>query len=107
MSIFTLRVGNTSPALEYTLSPSDVDLADAVVTFRAVKDDGTVLLNDVTTGVTLEETTCPPVLSYQWQEGDTDIAGRYECEFNVTYEDSSTETFPTRGFIPLLIEART
>jgi hypothetical protein len=107
MSIFTLRVGNTSPALEYTMSPSDVDLTDATVTFRAVKDDGTVLLDDVTDGVTVEDATDPPVVSYQWQVGDTDVAGRYECEFGVTYDDGSTETFPVRGFIPLLIEART
>ncbi len=105
--IFTIREGNTSPALEYTISPADVDLDGAEVVFCMVKDDGTVVLDDVTTGVTVEEETDPPVLSYQWQTGDTDAKGRYEAEFRVTYDDGSTETFPARGFIPILIEGRT
>ncbi len=105
--IFTIREGNTSPALEYTISPAGVDLDGATVVFYMVKDDGTVTLDDVTDGVTVEEETDPPVLSYQWQDGDTDAKGRYEAEFRVTYEDGSTETFPARGFIPILIEGRT
>lgn len=106
MSIFTIRVGNTSPALEYTMTPSDVDLADATVRFHMVKDDGTVQIDNALDGVTVENETDSPIVSYQWQDGDTDIAGRYEGEFRVTYSDGAVETFPARGFIPILFEDR-
>lgn len=105
MSIFTIRIGNTSPALEYTLRPSTIDLADAVVRFHMVKSDGTVTIDNQLDGVTFE--TDEPVITYQWQEGDTDVAGRYEGEFRVTYEDGSLETFPARGFIAIMFEDRT
>ncbi len=105
--IFTTREVNTSPALEYTMSPPEVDLTGATVRFHMVKDDGTVTIDNVTDGVTVVTATDSPVVSYQWQDGDTDAKGRYEAEFRVTYEDGSTETFPARGFIPILIEGRT
>ncbi len=105
--IFTLREGDTSPALEYTMSPADVELGGATVRFHMVKDDGTVTIDNVSDGVTVVDETDPPKVSYQWQIGDTDARGRYEAEFRVTYEDGSVETFPARGFIPVLIEGRT
>lgn len=35
---------------------------------------------------------------YEWKEGDTDIAGRYVAEWQVTYADLVTRTFPTNRF---------
>lgn len=104
--IFTIRTGNSSPALEYTMTPSDIDLAGATVRFHMVKDDGTVTINNALDGVTIENETDSPVVSYQWQAGDTDVSGRYEGEFRVTYEDGATETFPAKGYIPILFEER-
>ena len=36
---------------------------------------------------------------YHWTEEDTDTAGSYQCEFEVTYFDNTTETFPNGGYI--------
>lgn len=45
------------------------------------------------------------VLSYTWASGDTDIPGRYDAIFVGTSPDGKTQTFPTRGSIPIVIEA--
>jgi hypothetical protein len=34
------------------------------------------------------------VVQYDWQTGDTDTVGSYSVEFEVTYSDSTIETFP-------------
>jgi uncharacterized protein YfaS (alpha-2-macroglobulin family) len=38
------------------------------------------------------------VVRYSWGTDDTDEAGRYRAEFEVTYADGSVETFPNDGF---------
>lgn len=45
------------------------------------------------------------VVSYQWLEGDTDRAGDYEAEWQVTYADGRVATFPSDGYIPVRITA--
>lgn len=35
------------------------------------------------------------IVSYQWQAGDTDVAGVYRQEWEVTYAAGAVETFPT------------
>lgn len=34
-------------------------------------------------------------VTYEWSDTDLDTPGVYECEFVVTYSDSSQETFPS------------
>jgi hypothetical protein len=39
-----------------------------------------------------------------WAPGETDAAGFYQAEFEVTYQDGKRETFPNNGYISLLIQ---
>lgn len=39
----------------------------------------------------------------QYMPADTDTAGRFEAEFEVTYADGAVETFPNDGFIVVQI----
>lgn len=39
-----------------------------------------------------------------WAPGETDTAGIYRAEFEVTYQDGRRETFPNKGYISLLIQ---
>ena len=41
---------------------------------------------------------------YDWQAEDTDTAGFFEAEWEVTYSDSTIETFPNDDFITVRIE---
>lgn len=96
-SIFYLKRGDTSPALLYRLDPT-VNLAAAEVVFNmrprgggpAVLERAAALINaDPADGV----------VRYEWAPGDTEEAGRFEAEFEVTYADGTVETFPNDDFI--------
>jgi len=51
----------------------------------------------------IETVFAPAVIAYAWTPSDTDLAGRYQAEFKVTYADGAIETFPNRGFITVII----
>lgn len=38
-----------------------------------------------------------------WAPGETDVAGIYRAEFEVTYDDGRRETFPNTGYISIQI----
>lgn len=42
-------------------------------------------------------------VSYDWETGDTDIAGGYRFEWRVTYTDDRVETFRNAGYNTLAI----
>jgi hypothetical protein len=40
---------------------------------------------------------------YDWQAADTDTAGRYYGEIQVTFSGGAVETFPNKSFFEVLI----
>jgi hypothetical protein len=42
-------------------------------------------------------------VEYRWASGDTDTAGEYLAEWEVTWSDGTTETFPTIDYDVVLI----
>jgi hypothetical protein len=42
-------------------------------------------------------------VSYEWEEGDTDIPGGYMAEWEVTFTDDTVETFPNAGHVRIAI----
>ncbi len=90
MATFTLKRGDTAPALRYALLPETVDLTGASVVF--VLDGGERLPARIITAN-------PPVVQYDWQPGDTDRAGVRRAEFEVTYPDGAIETWPNAGYL--------
>lgn len=98
---FYIKEGDTSPALLYTLSPT-VDLTGATVVFNMrLRSDGSVKVNRAAAVIVSPAT--GGVVRYDWDADDTDTAGIYQAEFEVTYADSTVETFPNNGFIPVQI----
>lgn len=100
--IFYIKEGDTSPALLYTLSPT-VDLTGASVVFNMrLRSDGSVKVSRQAAVIVSPAT--DGVVRYDWDADDTDTAGEYQAEFEVTYADSTVETFPNKDFITVKID---
>jgi hypothetical protein len=97
---FTIKRGDTSPSLRFALEPESVDLTSATCTFQMRLRRGAVVIDSLA----VVESASPPVVRYNWADGDTGTVGTYEAEFRVTYADGAIETFPNSGFISVLIK---
>jgi len=98
-----LKRGDTSPSLLYALDPASVVLTGATVRFNMrAKDTGTVKVNRA--AATIVTATGTPTVRYDWVGADTDTAGFFDAEFEVTYSGGAVETFPNNGFIRVHID---
>lgn len=109
---FTIKTHDTAPFIAQTLldyAGNPVDIAGASVIFvmstfgeapgyvlseTASNDQTADHLTDGTTGY----------VSYEWQDGDTEVAGSYVAEWEVTFLDGEVETFPNGGHVDIAIE---
>ena len=103
MEIFYIKQGDTSPALRATLNdPAGVavDLSGAAVVFSMKTVSGTLLVDRQTCSII---TAASGIVEYSWQAGDTDVSGQHLSEFEVTFADSSVETFPNFDYLRIKI----
>ena len=98
MAEFTTRRNDTKPltAVLKDSTKTAVNLAGATVVFSMVGpypkttkkvNRGAVTITDAAAGE----------VSYPWQTGETNESGLYYGEFEVTYADTTKETFPAAG----------
>ena len=100
MQKFIIKRGDTSPALRYALLPESVSLVGATVRFQMRLRGGATVIDRPAEVQSLFQ---PAVVTHAWSPGETNIAGRYEAEFRVTYADGGIKTFPNHGFIDVFI----
>jgi len=100
MNGFTIKRGDTSPAIRYVLEPATVDLTGATVRFQMRVRNGPMVLDAAAAIVTATGT---PTVQYVWQALDTAAAGLFEAEFRVLYGNGAVETFPNQSFIVIRI----
>lgn len=103
MTLYEIKQNDTRPRPDALLRFSDgtiPNLTGATVKFIArevtsaeAKIDAAATITDVPTGA----------VEYTLLAADTDLTGTYYCEWEVTFADSSVQTFPTRGFDRLRI----
>lgn len=100
---FYLKQNDTAPSIRATLkdgSGSAIDLTGASVRFHMKDLAGTVKID---TDATVISPATSGIVQYNWTGSDTDTAGTYYAEFEVTYSDSTVESFPNDGNIGILI----
>lgn len=98
-----IKQNDTRPYFAVTLKYEDgsvVDLTSATVRFIAkdtsdssVAIDAAATLTDAANGQ----------VEYRFTTGDTDTAGKFNVEWEVTFVDATVQTFPTRGYDRLKI----
>lgn len=93
---FYIKQNDTSPSIQAALkdaSGTAINLTGASVQFHmedvtgTLKVDAAMTVTDASNGV----------VQYDWVSGDTNTVGTYYVEFEVTYADSSIETFPNNN----------
>ena len=105
MSTFRLKRGDTSPAIKYQLvddTGAPVDISGADVRFL-VEDHETLLVDDDRNGNVSVPDPTKGIVRYDWQPADTQGAGIFDAEWEVTYSDGTTETFPNTEDITVRI----
>lgn len=95
--VFYIKRNDTSPAIRANLLDGDgnaVDVTAATIRFHMSEPNGTVVIDAAGTIVNA----AGGIVEYQWQAGDTDTAGYFNTEFEVTYGDGTIETFPNSTY---------
>lgn len=95
---FYIKQNDTVPSIRATLQNGNgdpVDLINASVRFhmRAIG------ANTAVDAAAVVVSAAAGIVQYNWTATDTDIIGSYQAEFEVTYPDSTVETFPNDGYI--------
>jgi hypothetical protein len=99
-SSFDITQNDTSPSIGWAL-PSGVNVVAATVVFSMrPRRSETPVINRAAARIV---TTTPPVVAYDWQDGDTAETGFFLAEFELTYADGAVETFPRGSGIPVTI----
>lgn len=111
MADITLKQGDTQPPVIQTLYMGDgsvADLTDAVVLFKMrrmiglVAGDSEILVIDAGEAESLGSPE-DGIVKYEWADGDTDLAGGFEAEWEVTFENDEVLTFPNGGYLTIAI----
>ena len=93
---FYIKQNDTSPSVQAALTDANntaINLTAATVQFHMEAVDGTLKVDAAMTVTDAEG----GVVQYDWVTGDTDTAGTYYVEFEVTYTDGTIETFPNNN----------
>lgn len=102
MADFWIKKNDTVPVLEAILKDSDgvvVDVTGASIRFHMATIGGTLKVDD--TGSVVDGSAGH--VRYEWIAADTDTAGTYLAEWEVTYPNSTIETFPSDGYFEIEI----
>lgn len=101
---FRIKTNDTGPVLSVTLTDANgngIALAGASARFHMKAFGATSLKVDEVATITDD---VHGVVQYNWSSSDTDTAGTYYGEIEVTYGDATVETFPNNGYFTIIIK---
>jgi len=101
---FTLKEGDTAPAIQatlYDINGNPVNLTGATVKFRMRPWNGGALIVDADATIVGDSTN--GVVEYQWVEADTDDPGEYAAEWVVDWALAGEQTWPSDGYAKIEI----
>lgn len=96
-----MKVGDLESILRrrlvYTSTGFPVDLTGASVQFILNEEDLSAKINKP---AVIENPPTAGIVNYPWEAGDTDDAGNFPSEFEVTFASGKKATFPSGEFSP-------
>ena len=101
---FRIKTNDTSPKLAVTLQDANsvpVNISGATVRFHMKAFGATSLKTDAPMTIT---NATGGIVQYSWVAADTNLAGTYYGEVEVTYSDSTIETFPNNGYFTIIVK---
>lgn len=104
---FRIKTNDTSPLLSVTLTDANgtgIGLAGASARFHMKAFGADSLKIDAPATVGIVGVGVDGLVTYDWIAGDTDTAGTYYGEIEVTYGDARVETFPNNGYFTIIIK---
>jgi len=105
MDSFTIKGGDRREPIQRTLRDSAgvvVSLAGASVKFRMRKKRGSAGAFKVDTTATIVDSP-GGIVKYSWAAVDVDTPGSYRAWFEVTFSDTTKQTFPNEGHILVVV----
>jgi hypothetical protein len=102
---FRIKTNDTSPKLAVTLEDANgsaINISGAGGVRFHMKAFGATSLK-VDAPMTITNAT-GGVVEYSWVAVDTNTAGTYYGEVEVTYADNTVETFPNNGYFTIIIK---
>lgn len=99
---FAIKQNDTVPALEAQLIDADgkpINLDMCGVRFHMRGSFGRKEINRVVNIIDAEQ----GQVQVDWQDGETDTTGIFNCEFEITFPDNSILTVPNDGYFLIKI----
>lgn len=104
MSQFKIKQHDTRPLYDgyCEVDGSAISLDGATLVFKMRDSSGVLKVNAAATA-DADQVTNKGLFVYSWLPADTDTAGTFLAELEVTYGDGTVQTFPTRGHETVII----
>ncbi len=99
---YTIKQHDNFPDFVATVSDANglIDLTDATSVKLILKSDAVVI-----DGIMAIDNAVGGGLSYEWAAGDTDVAGIYDGEIEITWSTGKIETVPNDSYFTVTIVA--
>lgn len=106
MNACYLKTGDLRPYLRRQIISKStglpIDVTGATITFSMETLDGLAIVDEAA-GVV--EDGSEGIIRYEWEAGDTDVAGTYRGEFLVDAGNGNIFSVPQNGYITIIIQS--
>ena len=104
MASFYIKQHDTAPAIQAVLSDESgrIDLTAATDVRFTMWTSAAIKVNRALATITTAKS---GLVSYAWQSRDTDTAGTYSCEWEITWSNGTKQTVPSDMNDTVLITA--